>query len=245
MAGQSNFSPAFFYLIKQDLLRMVEASRMTGSIHHITTSTLIALIPTKGDAKSFHDFRSISLCNISFKIITKIIAQRIKATLASFLTKDQHAFLKGWNILDVVANTQECMFSMISKNSDAAILKIDLQKAYNYLHWGFVECLLAKISLRPNSIRWIMECIENVYYAVIINGIPSHFFQAERGLRQGCPLSPLLFILAMNSVSIHINKEVVENRCTPIKICRNKFISHNLFVDDVLIFAMIFRISWI
>lgn len=107
---------------------------------------------------------------------------------------------------------------MISKNLDAAILKIDLQKTYDYLDWGFVRCLLAKIGLRPNSIRWIMACVENVNYMVIINGIPSHFFQAERGLRQGCPLSPLLFILAMNSLSIHINKAVSENRCRPVKI---------------------------
>lgn len=97
------FFTHFFDTIKQYLLRMVETSKMTGSIHHITTSTLIALIPKKVDAESFHDFRPISLCNISFKIITKIIAERIKATLASFLTKDQHAFLKGQNILDVVA----------------------------------------------------------------------------------------------------------------------------------------------
>jgi len=90
-----------------------------------------------------------------------------------------------------------------------------------------------------------MACVENVNYAVIINGIPSHFFQVERGLRQGCPLSPLLFILAMNSLSIHINKVVTENRCRPIMICRNNFISHILFVDDVLIFAMLCRISWI
>jgi len=85
----------FFDIIKQDLLRMVEESRISGSIHQLTSSTQIALIPKKVDAESFHDFRPISLCNITFKIIKKIIAERIKATLATFLTKDQHAFLKG------------------------------------------------------------------------------------------------------------------------------------------------------
>jgi len=90
-----------------------------------------------------------------------------------------------------------------------------------------------------------MACVENVNYAIIINGIPSHFFQAERGFHGGSPLSPLLVILAMNSLSIHINKVVTENRCRLVKICRNNFISHNLFVDDVLIFVMLCRISWI
>lgn len=89
-----------------------------------------------------------------------------------------------------------------------------------------------------------MSCVENVRYSVIINGIPSSFFLAERGLRQGCPLSPLLFIMVMNSLSLQINKAVEEKRCRPVKICKDIFLSHNLFVDDVLIFAMLCRASW-
>lgn len=85
-----------------------------------------------------------------------------------------------------------------------------------------------------------MACIENVNYVVIVNGLPSHFFQAERGLRQGCPLSPLMFILAMNSLRIHINNAVDEGNCKPIKICRHIYTSHNLFVDDFLLFTMLY-----
>lgn len=180
----------FFDLIKQDLLRMVEGSRISGSIHQITSSTHIALIPKKREAKSFQHYKPISLCNISYKIISKIIAERIKETLSKHLTKDQHAFLKGRNILDAVANTQESLFSMHTKKSEAAIFKIDLRKAYDCLDWGFIRCLLAKIGLRANMINWIMACVEKVNYVVIINGIPSPFFLATRGLRQGCPLSP-------------------------------------------------------
>lgn len=89
-----------------------------------------------------------------------------------------------------------------------------------------------------------MACVENVNYSVIINGIPSSFFQAERGLRQGCPLSPLLFILVMNSLNTQINKAVTDRRCRPINICKDIFLSHNLFVDDILIFAMLCKSTW-
>eukprot|EP00253_Pinus_taeda_P017747 PITA_17747 len=238
------FFLCFFDILKQDLMHMIEESRTTGRIHPHTSSTYIALIPKKRDADTFLDFRPISLCNISFKIISKIIAERIKGILVIHLSKDQHAFLKGRNILDAVASTQECIYSIFTKNIDGAILKIDLQKAYDCIDWGFIRCLLARIGLREEMIFWIMACIEGVNYAININGIPSPFFTAERGLRQGCPLSPIIFILAMSTPSLHINKAVDEQRCTPIRISKHIFLSHNLFVDDILLCAMLQRLSW-
>eukprot|EP00253_Pinus_taeda_P022450 PITA_22450 len=88
-----------------------------------------------------------------------------------------------------------------------------------------------------------MACVEKVNYAVIINGIPSSFFPASRSLRQGCPLSPLLFILAMNTLSLHINKAIKEYRCHPLKICRSISISRNLFVDDIIMFGILCRLT--
>ena len=124
-------------------------------------------------------------------------------------------------------------------------MKINIQKAYDVLDWGYLQSLLAKIGLEQGLIRWIMACYENVNYVVLINGFPSPFFQAERGLRQGCPLSPLLFILAINTLSLHINHAVKLKRYAPIRICKNISISHNLFVDDVILFAMLTKVTWI
>eukprot|EP00253_Pinus_taeda_P006727 PITA_06727 len=235
----------FFDLFKADILSLVESSRLSGVIHPHTSSTLIALISKKADPLTFQDYRPISLCNITFKIITKVIAERIKVYLAASLSSDQYAFLRGRSILDAVAITQECLFSLHARKQAAAIMKIDLHKAFDCIDWGFLECLLAKIGLSPPIIRWINACYANVNYAVIINGLPSPFFQAQRRLRQGCPLSPLLFILVINSLSLHINRAVNEGHIKAVKICRQVHISHNLFVDDVLLFAMLCKSSWI
>eukprot|EP00253_Pinus_taeda_P023722 PITA_23722 len=213
----------FFDIFKADILSLVESSRLSGVIHPHTSSTLIALISKNADPLTFKDFRPISLCNITFKIITKVIAERIKAYLAASLSTDQYAFLRGRSILDAVVITQECLFSLHVRKQAAAIMKIDLHKAFDCIDWGFLECLLAKIGLSPPIIRWINACFANVNYAVIINDLPSPFFQAHRGLRQGCPLSPLLFILVINSLSLHINRAVNEGHIKAVKICRQHF----------------------
>lgn len=131
------------------------------------------------------------------------------------------------------------------RKSEAALLKIDLKKAYHCIDCGFLKCLLYKIGLNENCTNWIMACVVDVNYAVLVNGIPSSYFTAARGLRQGCSLSPLLFILVMDTPSLHIQKAMKEKRCNPLKLCRGISVSHNLFVDDILLSAMLCRDSWI
>eukprot|EP00253_Pinus_taeda_P009348 PITA_09348 len=195
----------------------------------------------------FYDmFKTGLLRTVEASRISGNMHSALSSTFIAFIPKkNQHAFLRDQNIWDVVAMTQECLFSMVSNNTEAAILKIDLKKAYDCVDWGFLRILLAKIGLRSKGIEWVMACVENVHYSVIINGIPSSFFKAERGLCQGCPLSPLLFILVMNTLSLQINRAVADKQFRPVKVCKDIYLSHNLFVDDILIFAMLCKQTWI
>jgi len=231
-------------MMKSDILGMVEETRIQGKTHHIISSTYIALIPKRKDSLTFADFKPISLCNAIYKIISKIIAERIRGNLSTHISKEQHGFLSGRNILEAVAIAQEALHSVQTKNIGAAILKIDLKKAYDSLDWSYLRCLLIKIGLNDMCAKWIMACVEGINFAILINGYPTSFFSAERGLRQGCSLSPLLFILVMDTISLHLKRVVASGNINPLSISRGNSFTHNLFVDDVLLFAMLCRQSW-
>lgn len=172
----------FFDIKKSDLLNMVEESRTMGSIPHLITSTYITLIPKKKPTLSFRDYRPISLCNTIYKIISKIIAVRMREILSMHISLDQHGFLKDRNIIEAVAITQEGLHFMHMRKMEAAFLKIDLKKSYDCTGWGFLRCLLIKIDININYLNWIMACVIDVKFVVLVNGIPTSFFQAARGL---------------------------------------------------------------
>lgn len=232
-------------MFKDDIRHLVEESRIKGFINPCITSTSIVMIPKKPQTATFSDFRPISLCNVLYKTISKIIAMRIRSVLSLHITPEQHGFLKNKDIMDAVAITQESIHSIHTRKLAAVVLKIDLRKAYDNVDWSFLRCILAKISLNYRCSRWIMACVEEVNYVVLINGLPSPFFKAARGLKQGCSLSPLLFILVMDSLSLHIKQATLQNSCRPLPICRGIYSSHSFFVDDILLTAMLCRSTWI
>jgi len=115
-------------------------------------------------------------------------------------------------------------------------LKIDLFKAYDRVSWLYIRMLLTHLGFELPFINWIMSCISTVSFAVLINGETSTFFSAERGLHQGCLLSPLLFLLVAEGLSREIGDAKSIGEFQGISISQNLRITH-LFVDDVLIFC--------
>jgi len=231
------FFQELYEILGKDILRVVEDSRQSGRIPASINSTFIALIPKIDNPSSLDDFRPISLCNCIYKVISKIIARRIKGILSSNISSEQFGFLKGRQIHEAIGVAQEGLHSMKTSKIKGAVIKIDLSKAYDKVNWLFIRLLLTHLGFNINFIRWIMSCISTVSFAVLINGSASPFFHSERGLRQGCPLSPLLFLLVAEGLSRAIAAASRDGLFKGIKISSSLYLTHLLFVDDVLIFC--------
>jgi hypothetical protein len=128
----------FFDLVGDDLLEVVEDSRTRGTVNKSLNATFLTLIPKVNNPKSFGDYRPIDLCNLCYKMISKIIANKINPILSRSLSKEQLGFLKGRQILDAIGTAQECLHSIKVKKSKALVLKLDLKKAYDCISWDFL-----------------------------------------------------------------------------------------------------------
>ena len=196
-------------------------------------STFIALIPKTDNPGSFDDFRPISLYNCIYKIIAKIIANHLRPIISTHISSEQFSLLQYQQIHEVVGIAQEVLHSIQTKKLKGMILKVDLSKAFDCASWLYIRILLIHLGFPIEFINWIMCCITNISFSDLINGSVSLFFHSERGLRQGCPLSPLLFLLIMEGLSRLILEEHGILRLQGIRITDNYKVTHLLFVDDV------------
>ena len=129
---------------------------------------------------------------------------RLKPFLDSSISPQQFGFLNNRLIHEPIAITQEVLHTVNSRNKCALILKLDLSKAFDRVNWTFLRLLLFQIGVPLVGVNWILGCITSANFVVLVNGSSSSFFPASRGLRQGCPLSPLLFILVIEGLSLLI-----------------------------------------
>jgi hypothetical protein len=173
------FFLGFYDLIGKDILKLVEETRVRGHLHPPLNSNFIALIPKVDDPSSLNDFRPISLCNCIYKVVSKVIARRIKATLSEKISPEQFGFLEGRQIHEAIGVSQEVMHSLRSTKSRGEILKIDLSKSFDKVSWLYLRMLLTHLGFEVPFINWIMCCITSVSFVVLINGSASSFFHVQ------------------------------------------------------------------
>jgi hypothetical protein len=196
----------------------------------------MALIPKTHNPTSFEDFWPISLCNCLYKIISKVISSRLKVILSKHNSREQFNFLEGRQIHEVIRVAQEGLHSIKLKKMRAIVIKLDLSKSFNRVNWLYIRMLLIHLGFGLDFVNWIMACLNSVSFSILLNGLSTIFFQAERGIRQGCPLSPLLFLLVAEILSRYLTEAKVGGCFSGIKISNRMAITHLLFMDDILIF---------
>lgn len=208
-------------------------------INHLN-KTNITLIPKVLDPDSVNQFRPISLCNNSYKILSKVLANRLKSILPNLISEQQNAFVPGRQIQDSILIAHEAFHYLRIKRRTKKYelgLKVDMNKAYDRVEWDFLEAVLHKMGFHATWISLVMKCVTTVSFSVKLNGKQGAFFTPSRGLRQGDPLSPYLFLLVTEVLSLNLSKAVSGERLQGIKLSRNcSGLSHLFFADDSLYF---------
>ncbi|XP_074265496.1 uncharacterized protein LOC141587931 [Silene latifolia] len=150
---------------------------------------------------SVHDFRPIACCNVMYKCISKIICSRLSSSM-DVVSMNQSAFIKDREIVDNILICQDLVRLYGRKTcTPRTMLKIDLKKAYDSIEWAFLREMLVALEFPEKMVQWIMVCVSTPSFTISLNGSQFGYFKGKRGLRQGDPMSPLLFTLCLEYFS--------------------------------------------
>jgi ribonuclease HI/exonuclease III len=231
-----HFYKVCWNIIKRDLQKMIKGFMRKAKIGGGINSTYLALIPKESNPETFARFRPISLCNASYKILAKLLASRIKPMLKRLISSPQGGFVEGRNILDNVIQVQETLHSSKKRKEKGMLIKLDMANAFDRVNRSFLIKVLLSFGFSPHFVQLINACIDNPWIAPLVNGRPSNFFQARRGIRQGCPLSPFLYILMADTLSRKLSAERTAGSLPGLKSSTEVVpLNHSLFADDSLL----------
>ena len=210
----------------------------TGYMPQFMSSTKLVILQKVQNPQTASDFRPISCCSVLYKCIAKMLCIRLKEVLPSIIDPSQAAFVKGRKLLHNVLICQDLARGYQRQHiSPRCLLKIDIQKAFDSVHWGFLQEMLEGLKFPPLFIKWIMACVTSVSFQVHINGKDYASFKGGKGLKQGDPLSPLLFVITMEYLSRLLKRMSGETGFRFHPAYRKFNLTHLIFVDDLILFS--------
>jgi hypothetical protein len=244
-SGLDGMSPIFYQnfwdSVGNDVSSAILSCLNSGSILKSINHTYITLIPKKQNPTKVTDFCPISLCNVIYKILSKVLTNRLKPILSHIISETQSAFVPGRLITDNILVAFETLHHMKTRHTGKEgfmALKLDMSKAYDRVEWAFLKQVMLKMGFNTKWVSLMMECISLVSYSILINGSPQGLLKPTRGLRQGDLLSPYLFLLCTEGLHGLLHQAANNELIQGISLSRGgPQLTHLFFADDRLLFC--------
>ncbi|GJW56322.1 RNA-directed DNA polymerase, eukaryota [Tanacetum coccineum] len=228
------FFRKYWSLVGADFCDAVDYFFKSGTFPRGCNSSFIALIPKVNDAKFVNDFRPISLIGCVYKVITKVLANRLATVISDLVSETQSAFVANRQILDGPFILNEMLNWCKRKKKQAMFFKVDFAKAYDSVRWDYLLDILHAFGFGPNWCRWIRGTFTSSMASILVNGSPTSEFPFCCGLKQGDPLAPYLFILIMESLHISFSRVVDDGLFKGFQLHGSVNISHLFYADDAM-----------
>ncbi|CAN6576692.1 unnamed protein product [Malus baccata var. baccata] len=243
--GPDGFSGCFYKdhwtIVGEEVVKAIKAFWHSGSMLRKLNHTNLVLIPKVKCPKNMTQFRPIALCNVIYKILAKVITNRLKKIMPKVIGENQSAFVAGKQIQDNILVVHEILHSLNHQSKDmqkGMAIKLDMAKAYDRVEWDFLLSMMSKMGFAPLFCNRVKECISTVSFSILINGLPTGYIQPQRGLRQGDPLSPFLFLICTEGFSSLIRKGMERGVLHGYKFTPNGIpLTHLFFADDSVLFG--------
>ena len=213
--------PAEFYLkfwsvLGQDLVEVLNSCYGAGSLTLSQRRGVISLSFKKGDRLDMRNWRPISLLNVDYKLAARAVAARLLKVIHLIVAKDQTCGVPGRYIGENVAFLRDVVSYATTFDAPVVILSLDQEKAFDRVDWNFMHATLRKMGFGTSFLKWVNLFYTSVQSSVNVNGYLSRFFSLSRGVRQGCPLSPLLYVLVAEVLACNIRANPrIKGLCLP------------------------------
>ncbi|KAG5533573.1 hypothetical protein RHGRI_027682 [Rhododendron griersonianum] len=242
--GSDGF-PGLFYqsywdIVGEEVFEAVQNFFQEGYLLKEMNQTNVTLIPKRPNPEGMNHLRPISLCRFIYKIISKVLANRLQPFIGNIISEHQSAFIPGRQVQDNIIVAHEVFHYIKHKKKGpkaSVALKLDLNKAYDRVCWDFLFQVMEKMGFDRRWINWVQQCVCTVKYSFMANGKQVCSINPGRGLRQGDPLSPYLFLLVADVFSTLLQKALLKKSIGGIRMKKRcPVMTHLLFADDSLVF---------
>ena len=230
----TDFYRSFSDLLAPRLLTVFQDAFQRGSLPESMQNAIITLIHKKGkDPQHCGSYRLVSLINVDAKILAKILALRLEVCLPTLIHPDQVGFVKGRSSADNLRRLLHLVWQKKNSMEPIVAFSLDAEKAFDRVEWEYLFVILERFDVREVYIKWVKLLYGSPKAAVLTNGNISNPFRLSRGTRQGCPLSPLIFSLALEPLASAIRNHV------DIKGIASGQEEHKLllYADDILLLS--------